>query len=254
MLTVTGGAHHLMPGLAAMAALGMCHLSADEPDAAVALLEPVADIVLALGVGEPVVSPFFADAVEALTAVGRADQAVPLVEMLEGWGRRSGSQWSTGVGARGRALLLLAEGNLDEAEDALHRALAAFDVQSRRYERARTMLVLAALHRRRRQRTHARDALFLARDQFASLGAAGWQAYAERELERLGLQRSESRELTPSEHRIATLAASGLTNTTVATRLSLSPKTVEAHLTRIYHKLGIHSRAELGQWVAQRRR
>jgi hypothetical protein len=121
-----------MPGLAAMAALGMCHLSADEPDAAVALLEPVADIVLALGVGEPVVSPFFADAVEALTAVGRADQAVPLVEMLEGWGRRSGSQWSTGVGARGRALLLLAEGNLDAAEDALHRALAAFDVQSHR--------------------------------------------------------------------------------------------------------------------------
>jgi DNA-binding CsgD family transcriptional regulator len=91
------------------------------------------------------------------------------------------------------------------------------------YERARTML-LAALHRRRRQRTRARDALFLARDQFALLSAAGWQAHAGRQLERLGLQRSESRELTPSEHRIATLAASGLTNTAVATRLSLSPR------------------------------
>jgi DNA-binding CsgD family transcriptional regulator len=251
LLTVTGGAYNLM-GLAAMAALGMCHLSADEPDAAVALLEPVADIVLATGVGEPVVGPFYADAVEALAAAGHADRAVPLVEMLEAWGRRSGSQWSTGAGARGRALLLLAEGNLDAAQDALHRALAAFDVRPHRYERARTILLLAALHRRRRQRTQAQDALILARDQFASLGAAGWQARAERELERLGLQRSDSRELTPSEHRIATLAASGLTNTAVATRLSLSPKTVEAHLTRIYHKLGIHSRAELGQWVAQR--
>ena len=170
LLTVTGDAYNLM-GLAAMAALGMCHLSADEPDAAVALLEPVADIVLALGVGEPVVSPFFADAVEALTTAGRADRAVPLVEMLEGWGRRSGSQWSTGVGARGRALLLLTEGDLDAAEDALHRALAAFDVRPHRYERARTILLLAALHRRRRQRTQARDALILARDQFASLGA-----------------------------------------------------------------------------------
>jgi DNA-binding CsgD family transcriptional regulator len=252
LLTVAGGTRHLMPGLAAMAALGMCHLSADEPDAAVALLEPVADIILALGVGEPVVSPFFADAVEALTAAGHADRAVPLVEMLEGWGCRSGSRWPTGAGARGRALLQLAEGNLDAAQDALHRALAAFDVRSHRYERARTMLLLAALHRRRRQRTQAQDALILARDQFASLGAAGWQARAERELERLGLARSDSRELTPSEHRIATLAASGLTNTAVATRLSLSPKTVEAHLTRIYRKLGIHSRAELGQWVAQR--
>ena len=76
------------------------------------------------------------------------DVAVPLVEMLEGWGRRSGSLWSTGVGARGRALLLLAEGNLDAAEDALQRALAAFDVRSHRYERARTMLVLAAVLRR----------------------------------------------------------------------------------------------------------
>jgi hypothetical protein len=55
------------------------------------------------------------------------------------------------------------------------------------YERARTMLLLAALHRRRRQRTHARDALFLARDQFASLDAAGWQAHAGRQFERLGL-------------------------------------------------------------------
>ena len=62
---------------------------------------------------------------------------------------------------------------------------------------------------------------------------AGWQAHAERALERLGLQRSDN-ELTPSEYRIATLAASGLTNATVAARLSLSPKTVEAHLTRIY--------------------
>ena len=92
------------------------------------------------------------------------------------------------------------------------------------HERARTMLLLAALHRRRRQRTHARDALFLARDQFASSGAAGWRAHDERQLERLGLQRSESRELTPSKHRIATLAASGLTSTAVTTRLSLSPR------------------------------
>jgi DNA-binding CsgD family transcriptional regulator len=251
LLAFTHGTEHLLPGLVAMAALGMCHLSNDEPDAAADLLEPVADLVLALGLGEPVISPFFADSVEALTAMGRADRAVPLVEMLETWGHRSGSIWATGVAARGRAILLLDAGDLDGAEAALRRALDALDVRSHRYERARTQLVRAAVHRRRRQRVQAREVLVAARDQFASLGASGWQAYTDREIKRLGLRTSDTRELTPSERRIATLAASGLTNIAVATRLSISPKTVEAHLTHIYGKLGIHTRAELGQWVVR---
>ena len=184
LLALTGGTRHLMPNLAAMAALGMCHLSAGEPDAAADLLEPVADLVLALGVGEPVVSPFFADSVEAMTAVGRADQAVPLVEMLETWGRRSGSIWATGVAARGRAVLLLDSGDLDGAEATLRIALDALVARSHRYERARTQLVQAAVHRRRRHRVQAHETLVVARDQFASFGASGWQAYSDREIMR----------------------------------------------------------------------
>jgi DNA-binding CsgD family transcriptional regulator/tetratricopeptide (TPR) repeat protein len=247
---VTGGTKHLMAGLTAMAALGMCHLSAGEPDAAAGLLEPVGDLLLALGVGEPIVSPFFADAVEASASVGRAARAAPLVEMLESWGERSGSSWSTGVGARGRALLLLNESDLDGAESALGRSLGSLDGHSHRYERARTQLVSAALHRRRRQRALARETLVVAREEFAALGAAGWEAFADRELTRLGLHRDEPRDLTPSERRIAELASSGLTTAAVASRLSISAKTVEAHLTHIYAKLGIHSRAELGRWIA----
>jgi DNA-binding CsgD family transcriptional regulator len=53
-------------------------------------------------------------------------------------------------------------------------------------------------------------------------------------------------DLTEGERRVAELAASGLTNRQVATRLFLSPKTVDANLGRVYRKLGIHSRAELG--------
>lgn len=45
---------------------------------------------------------------------------------------------------------------------------------------------------------------------------------------------------------MARLAASGLTNREVAAQLFVSPKTVEANLARIYRKLGIRSRAELG--------
>ena len=58
--------------------------------------------------------------------------------------------------------------------------------------------------------------------------------------------------LTPSEQRVAELAASGMTNRDVAAALFISPKTVEANLSRIYRKLGIHSRAELGRRMGGR--
>jgi DNA-binding NarL/FixJ family response regulator len=57
--------------------------------------------------------------------------------------------------------------------------------------------------------------------------------------------------LSPSEQRVAELAASGMTNRDVATALFISPKTVESNLARIYRKLGIHSRAELGRQMGQ---
>ena len=50
---------------------------------------------------------------------------------------------------------------------------------------------------------------------------------------------------------IAELAASGVTNREMASTLFISPKTVEANLTRIYRKLNIHSRAELGRIMGQ---
>jgi DNA-binding NarL/FixJ family response regulator len=53
-------------------------------------------------------------------------------------------------------------------------------------------------------------------------------------------------ELTASEQRVAELAASGMSNRDMAAALFISPKTVEANLSRIYRKLNIHSRAELG--------
>ena len=62
----------------------------------------------------------------------------------------------------------------------------------------------------------------------------------------------EADDLTATEERVARLAASGLSNREVAASAFLSQKTVEANVARIYHKLGIHSRAELGAWLASR--
>ena len=68
---------------------------------------------------------------------------------------------------------------------------------------------------------------------------------ARAELDRVGLRRAPH-ELTATELRVAELAAQGLTNREVASRAFMSPKTVEANLARVYRKLGIRSRAELG--------
>ena len=77
-----------------------------------------------------------------------------------------------------------------------------------------------------------------------------WVARARSELaptEAVGLGQIGA--LTPSERRVAELAAWGMTNREVAAAIFLSPKTVEFHLLHIYRKLGIHSRAELGRRV-----
>src|SRR5207248_1396854 len=74
------------------------------------------------------------------------------------------------------------------------------------------------------------------------------------ELARLGLHRPAGPGLTPREDQVAEHAAAGATNNQIAGALYISPKTVEANLARIYRKLGISSRAELGAWMAARRR
>jgi DNA-binding CsgD family transcriptional regulator len=59
------------------------------------------------------------------------------------------------------------------------------------------------------------------------------------------------RSLTKGERGVADLVAEGLTNRGVATRLFLSPHTVDAHLRHIFRKLGIASRVELARMVAE---
>ena len=59
--------------------------------------------------------------------------------------------------------------------------------------------------------------------------------------------------ITAAEARVAELVAAGRTNREVAGELFMSPKTVEAHLSHIYRKLGVRSRAELAHKLAHQR-
>jgi DNA-binding NarL/FixJ family response regulator len=59
-------------------------------------------------------------------------------------------------------------------------------------------------------------------------------------------------ELTDREHQIATMAAAGASTPDIAARLHLSTRTVETHLGRIYHKLGIDRRSKLADALERR--
>ncbi|MGV0793334.1 ATP-binding protein [Mycolicibacterium sp. XJ1819] len=198
---------------------------------------------------ELAVAAHLPDAVEALVHVGRLREAEPLVDALERNGERLDRAWMRAVGARGRAMLLAARGDLAGARHAAHTAMAAHDQMSMPFERARTLLLLGQIERRLRKKEQASAHLQEALATFERLQIPLWADRARSELVRANVKAHDSGQLTPSEQRVAELAASGMKNRDVATALFISPKTVEANLARIYRKLGIKSRAELGRHI-----
>jgi DNA-binding NarL/FixJ family response regulator len=115
------------------------------------------------------------------------------------------------------------------------------------FEYGRTLLAAGSIRRRAREKRAARDTLEEAHQIFDSLAAILWADRAGDELARISGRRPTANDLTTSEVRLAALAAEGLSNKEIAAALHISVHTVEAHLTRIYRKLGIRSRAALAQ-------
>ncbi|TAJ99312.1 MAG: LuxR family transcriptional regulator [Chloroflexota bacterium] len=206
----------------------------------------------AIGMVEPLRLGVDHEQLEALVGLGRLEDARTLLGALERRQARIPRPWLEAALTRGRALLRMAEGDMAGA-------IAQTDVVSqpaatgwRRLDRARALLVRGTVLRRARQPREAAAALDEATAIFEAIGARGWLDRVRAEADRLGRRRPGTEALTPSEQQVAELAASGMTNREVADRLSLSPKTVEAHLARTYAKLGIRSRAELGRLMAAR--
>jgi DNA-binding CsgD family transcriptional regulator len=153
--------------------------------------------------------------------------------------------------ARCRALLLARRGALTQAKEAIQDSLHRTAVGECPLEHGRSLLVYGQLLRRSRQKQEARAVLEQALRVFESLGARLWADRARAELDRVG-RGTPSGALTPTERRVAELAAAGSTNRKIAGTLFISPKTVEANLSRVYRKLDISSRAELGAVMAKR--
>jgi DNA-binding NarL/FixJ family response regulator len=97
----------------------------------------------------------------------------------------------------------------------------------------------------------ARRSLEQAAAAFDELGSPGWADQARVELSRVGARRPRAEgELTPTEQRVATLAAEGLSNKEIAATLFVTVHTVEAHLSHAYRKLGVRSRGQLARRLA----
>jgi DNA-binding CsgD family transcriptional regulator/exonuclease VII small subunit len=232
------------------AVLGFLELSLSNPGAAMERLEPVLAFLEEMGSPEPGVIPCVPDAVEALVSLGRLDEAERLVDRLERQGRTLDRPWAIATAGRGRGLLTAARGDLSAARSALEQALVEHRRVPQPFELARTLLVKGEVERRARQKRAARSTLEQALGLFQALGAPFWAQRARDDLARVGGAAPASSELTPTEQRIAQLVGEGKKNREVADALFISVKTVEANLSRIFHKLGVRSRTELTRRIA----
>jgi DNA-binding CsgD family transcriptional regulator len=137
-----------------------------------------------------------------------------------------------------------------EGIDVLHEACDILAATDHRLEHLRARVDLGAALRRSGARREARDVLADARAEAAALGCRALAERAAQEASASGARPrrvpvSGVQSLTPSERRIAELAAAGLTNREIAAELFLTPKTVEWHLGHVFTKLGIRRRQEL---------
>jgi DNA-binding CsgD family transcriptional regulator/tetratricopeptide (TPR) repeat protein len=227
-------------------ALGFLELSLGNAADAELLLSRAVEDADSFGIREAGVFRIHADLIEALIGTGSLARAEAVLAAFEQQARTNRLAWSLATSARCRGLLLAAHGELDASERSLEDALHEHERLPMPFERARTLLVLGLLRRRRNERRHAHELLAEALAIFDELGAPLWAARTRRELRPLGGRPTSRVALTPAEQRVADLAGSGLTNRQVAAALFISPKTVESSLARVYRKLDIRSRAELG--------
>ncbi len=226
--------------------LALLELSLGNTHAAWQACQPFTEALERQQIGEPATSFFLPEALEALIALGDLDRAEALLDGVQARAEELDRVWALAITGRCRGLLLATRGDLSGAQKWLDKAVIEHDRLEMPFERARTLLVQGVIARRARKWSQAKYSLQEAAKVFDALGSHLWARRADRELQRVGLQLRAGDKLTPSERRVAELAASGMKNREVAAELFISPKTVEANLARAYRKLEITTRAELG--------
>jgi DNA-binding CsgD family transcriptional regulator len=197
-------------------------------------------------VRNPAFVPWRAQLVETLVALDRNADALPVAREAVELARCWGAPRAVGIALRARGL---AEGG-KAGLASLREAVETLEDSPAQLELARALVDLGAALRRGNQRSESREYLRRGLELAHRLGAQPLEDHAQAELaatgarpRRLALSGVDS--LTPSERRVADMAAENMTNKDIAQALFVTPKTVEVHLSSVYRKLQIASRAQL---------
>lgn len=185
--------------------------------------------------------------IESASRTKRLADATAALSQLATTAESSGTPWGLGVLARSRALI----SDEAEAEDHYTESLRLLEATPCSLDLARTSLAYGEWLRRQRRLSDARTHLRRAVQLFESMGAPAFAARGTSELRAAGSQVRKrvdiaTSALTVQESQIAQLVAQGLTNAEVASRMFLSPRTVEYHLAKVFGKLQVKSRHQLG--------
>ena len=205
------------------------------------------------GCSSPTLLPWRSVASVALAQLGQEERALELAEEELRLAEELGTPRAVGIAQRAVAFA----GPAEERRAGLEAAVATLENGAAKLELARVTCELGAELRRGGERSAARELLRRAHALAAECGATRLASRARDELSRSGARLirepvSGVEALTPSEVRVAELAAEGLTNREVAQALFVSEKTVETHLGRVYRKLDIKSRHALPGALADR--
>jgi DNA-binding NarL/FixJ family response regulator len=233
-------------------ALGVAALLAGQPERAAEALGPVWEHARREGINDPGAFPAAPDLVEALIALGRLTEAAAVTSRLRELAGSQHHPWGLATADRCASAIALASGYDDDAAAQLAAAASVLGELGLAFDCARSLLWLGQAARRARKRSVARRYLEAAATAFADIGSDGWAEQARTEMARLGQGRTgHGAELTVTEQRVAALAAEGLSNKQIATRLTIAAHTVEVHLAHVYAKLAIRSRTQLAKHLAR---
>ncbi|MDA0164340.1 AAA family ATPase [Solirubrobacter ginsenosidimutans] len=190
--------------------------------------------------------------VEAAVRTGDRTRAELALVRLTATTDAADTDWARGAQAVAEALVL--DG---PSADARYRAAIECLARARLTGMlARAQLLYGEWLRRERRRRDARDMLLRAHGTFTALGAHAFAERCARELRAAGknarARKPELRDgLTEREQEIARFAGAGLANAEIGTRLFISPRTVEYHLSKIFAKLEISSRAQIADAIPE---
>jgi DNA-binding CsgD family transcriptional regulator len=227
-------------------ARGRLHAAAGDHRSAISDLSSVGERCAAWGISNPAMTPWRSSAAISLARVGERPRAIVLTDEEVALARRWGAPRAIGVALRAAGMAR----DADDGLQLLHEAVGTLESSAAPLEHARALTDLGSALRRRGHRSGARQQLRKGLDLAHRLGGI---AVADRAREELTIAGARPRRdaligrdaLTPSELRVAELAADGRTNREIAEALFLTQRTVEAHLTSSYAKLDIASRRQL---------